>query len=375
MPSKLTIADFIRDAENKVKADQEKKKEAEEVWIPRPDNLVLDPNFGGKASETFKTALESLVVGQGEAIQQLTRSYQMIQAGMAPPNRPMATFLYLGPTGVGKTKMVESLAEVVHGSSESVIKIDCGEYQHGHEIAKLIGSPPGYLGHKETHPLLSQDVLTKVTTDKFPYSIVLFDEIEKASDTLWNLLLGVLDKGILTLGDNRKVDFSKSLIFLTSNLGAREMSAAVSPGVGFFSPASASEADLKKRMTSIAVGAAKKKFTPEFINRLDHIIRFSNLSEENLGVIFGLELAAIQKRTNKLTILVDEAAKKSLISDSYSQEFGARFMKRTLQREIVEPLANLSASKQLLEGESVEIRLVEKKLIFVRTLSLKKEDI
>lgn len=373
MPSKLTIADFIRDAENKVKADQEKKKEAEEVWIPRPDNLVLDPNFGGKASETFKTALESLVVGQGEAIQQLTRSYQMIQAGMAPPNRPMATFLYLGPTGVGKTKMVESLAKVVHGSSESVIKIDCGEYQHGHEIAKLIGSPPGYLGHKETHPLLSQDVLTKVTTDKFPYSIVLFDEIEKASDTLWNLLLGVLDKGILTLGDNRKVDFSKSLIFLTSNLGAREMSAAVSPGVGFFSPASASEADLKKRMTSIAVGAAKKKFTPEFINRLDHIIRFSNLSEENLGVIFGLELAAIQKRTNKLTILVDEAAKKSLISDSYSQEFGARFMKRTLQREIVEPLANLSASKQLLEGESVEIRLVEKKLIFVRTLSLKKE--
>ncbi len=143
---------------------------------------------------------------------------------MNPPGRPIGNFLFLGPTGSGKTRIVEATAEALLKNPRAVIKIDCAEFQHSHEIAKLIGSPPGYLGHRETHPLLSQEVLNQYHTDTIKLSFVLFDEIEKASDALWNLLLGILDKATLTLGDNRKVDFSRAMIFMTSNLGASEMS-------------------------------------------------------------------------------------------------------------------------------------------------------
>src|SRR5881628_1342760 len=152
---------------------------------------------------------------------------------MSSPGRPIGNFLFLGPTGSGKTRLVEAAGESLVGDSRAMIKIDCAEFQHGHEIAKLIGSPPGYLGHRETHPMLSQEALNQHHTEKVKLSFVLFDEIEKASDALWNLLLGILDKGTLTLGDNRRVDFSRSLIFLTGNLGAAEMSAILRPSLGF----------------------------------------------------------------------------------------------------------------------------------------------
>ena len=197
---------------------------------------LLDPSKTGRQAEYLERQLHHLVVGQEEAIHEIVRSYQTHLAGLSPAGRPIGNFLFLGPTGSGKTRIVEATAECLLKNPRAVIKIDCAEFQHSHEIAKLIGSPPGYLGHRETHALLSQEALNQHHTDKIKLSFVLFDEIEKASDALWNLLLGILDKGILTLGDNRKVDFSAAMVFLTSNLGAAEMSSLLSPRLGFHAP-------------------------------------------------------------------------------------------------------------------------------------------
>src|SRR5450755_4980724 len=199
---------------------------------------VLDPTRTGKDAETLEKTLLKLIIGQDEAIEQIVNIYQMHITGLSAPGRPVGSYLFLGPTGSGKTRTVEATAEALVHNSRAVIKIDCAEFQHSHEIAKLIGSPPGYLGHRETHPLLSQEVLDQYHTDRLKLSFVLFDEIEKASDALWNLLLGILDKAALTLGDNRRVDFSRTLIFMTSNLGAAEMGAILRPGLGFAGQAS-----------------------------------------------------------------------------------------------------------------------------------------
>src|SRR5437867_5731216 len=201
-----------------------------------PKLTLLDPTKTGRQAEDLEDQLRNLVVGQDEAIHQIVRVYQTHVAGLSPAGRPSGNFLFLGPTGSGKTRVVEATAECLLKNPRAIIKIDCAEFQHSHEIAKLIGSPPGYLGHRETHPLLSQEALNQHHTDKIKLSFVLFDEIEKASDALWNLLLGILDKATLTLGDNRKVDFSRAMIFMTSNLGASEMSALMSPRLGFAAP-------------------------------------------------------------------------------------------------------------------------------------------
>ncbi|MGD0620525.1 MAG: AAA family ATPase [Bryobacteraceae bacterium] len=237
-------------------------------------NISLDPTKTGREAESLEGSLHRLIVGQDDAIQQIVNIYQMHLTGMSAPGRPIGNFLFLGPTGSGKTRIVEATAECLLKNPRAVIKIDCGEFQHSHEIAKLIGSPPGYLGHRETHPLLSQEVLGQYHTDQMKVSFVLFDEIEKASDALWNLLLGILDKATLTLGDNRKVDFSRAMIFMTSNLGATEMSALMNPRVGFCAPeqarkTAAGEIDekLNVKMRNSSVEAARRKFTPEFINR------------------------------------------------------------------------------------------------------------
>src|SRR6266851_4718542 len=198
-----------------------------------PRLALLDPTKTGRQAEHLEYKLRRLVVGQDEAIHQIVRAYQTHAAGLSPAGRPIGNFLFLGPTGCGKTRIVEATAEALLGNPRAVIKIDCAEFQHSHEIAKLIGSPPGYLGHRETHALLSQEALNQYHTDTMKISFVLFDEIEKASDALWNLLLGILDKATLTLGDNRRVDFSRAMIFMTSNLGATEMTSILRPNLGF----------------------------------------------------------------------------------------------------------------------------------------------
>src|ERR1700752_163339 len=248
-----------------------------------PKLTLLDPSKTGRQGEDLENQLHHFVVGQDEAIHQIVGAYQTYIAGMCPAGRPIGNFLFLGPTGSGKTRVVEATAESLLKDSRSVIKIDCAEFQHSHEIAKLIGSPPGYLGHRETHALLSQEMLNQYFTDKLKLSLVLFDEIEKASDALWNLLLGILDKATLTLGDNRKVDFSSAMIFLTSNLGAAEMSRLITPRLGFDveGPLDAtSKARLSARMSNAGIAAVRRRFTPEFINRLDKIVVFRSLGKE-----------------------------------------------------------------------------------------------
>ena len=245
-----------------------------------------------------------------------------------------------------------------------MIKIDCAEFQHSHEIAKLIGSPPGYLGHRETHALLSQEALNQHHTEKVKLSFVLFDEIEKASDSLWNLLLGILDKATLTLGDNRKVDFSAAMVFLTSNLGAAEMSSLVSPRLGFHAFALDDDgvnAKLSARISSAGIAAARRKFTPEFINRLDNIVVFKSLGNEELRRIIDIELEMVQQRvqtaapSNPFLFNVTDAARKFLLAEGTDVRYGARHLKRAIERLLVQPLSNLIASGQIHRGDCIRV--------------------
>ncbi|HEU5401296.1 MAG TPA: AAA family ATPase, partial [Terriglobales bacterium] len=237
-------------------------------------NATLDPNRRSTEAQDFEAALRRRIVGQELAIEKVTEIYQMFLASLNPPNRPVGNLLFLGPTGSGKTRVVEAMAEALFGDARAVIKIDCAEFQHSHEIAKLIGSPPGYLGHRETHPLLTQEALNQWHTEKLKLSLVLFDEIEKASDALWQLLLGILDKATLTLGDNRRVDLSQCVIVMTSNLGAAEMNELINGSIGFSPIPAVFDTKLDEKINRTAVEAARRKFSPEFMNRIDKSVVF-----------------------------------------------------------------------------------------------------
>jgi len=331
-------------------------------------NKVLDPTLTGRDAEELEAGLRRKIVGQDEAIEQIVNIYQTFLAGMTSPGRPIGNFLFLGPTGSGKTRLVEAAAETLTGDARAVIKIDCAEFQHSHEIAKLIGSPPGYLGHRETHPLLSQEVLNQYHTDKMKLSFVLFDEIEKASDSLWNLLLGVLDKATLTLGDNRRVDFSRALIFMTSNLGATEMGSLMHPNMGF----AASEVQklresgvvdekLTAKISKAGVEAARKKFTPEFMNRIDKTVVFHALGQDELRKILDLELNILQQRlfnapnAAPFGFSLTDGAKEYVLREGTDLKYGARHLKRAIERSLVHPMSNLIATAQVRTGDLIKI--------------------
>ena len=324
---------------------------------------LLDPKKTGREAQELQTRLRRLVVGQEEAIQEVVRTYQTYLAGLAPNGRPIGNFLFLGPTGSGKTRIVEALAQCLLDDAKAVVKIDCAEFQHSHEISKLIGSPPGYLGHRETCAVLSQGALDRYHSEKIKVSIVLFDEIEKASDALWNLLLGILDKGTLTLGDNRRVDFSSALVFLTSNLGASEMSAIGSPRLGFHSTAEdgSSSQEVGDRMSRIGVAAARRKFAPEFINRLDKIVVFKPLGRDELQAIVDIELEMVKERIlnaargKPFAISVTDNAREFLLSEGTDPRYGARHLKRAIERLLVQPLSNLMASGQIRRGDCIRV--------------------
>jgi ATP-dependent Clp protease ATP-binding subunit ClpB len=340
--------------------------------------MLLDPTKMGTEGETLEENLRKRIVGQDAAIRQIVDVYQTFLAGMSNPGRPIANFLFLGPTGSGKTRTVEALAESLVGDPRALIKIDCAEYQHGHEIAKLIGSPPGYLGHKETHALLSQEALDQYYTDRVKLSFVLFDEIEKASDALWNLLLGILDKATLTLGDNRRVDFSRSMIFLTSNLGAAEMDAILRPRLGFRVHEPVVPATQAGRLDSAGTEAARKRFSPEFMNRIDRTVVFNPLGREELQRILTLELEAVERRILMATgaaaidCSLNEAAREFLLAEGTDARYGARHLKRAVERLLVQPIANLIASGQLQSGDRllVEYDAAVRRLIFAKESTL-----
>src|SRR5580698_2832227 len=331
-------------------------------------NRILDPTQTGSEAETLERDLRRKVIGQDLAIQRIIDVYQTYLSGMSSPGRPISNLLFLGPTGSGKTRTVEALAESLVGDSHAVIKIDCAEFQHSHEIAKLIGSPPGYLGHRETHPLLSQEVLNQFHTEKVKLSFVLFDEIEKASDALWNLLLGILDKATLTLGDNRRVDFSRTMIFMTSNLGAAEMASILRPSLGFAAgeverrrAAGVVDEELTQKAAGAGMEAARRKFTPEFINRIDQVVVYHPLGADALRKILSLELNVVQQRIFSsahvlpFVISVSEPAKDFLLAEGTDLNYGARHLKRAIDKLLVHPMSNLMASSQVRGGDLVRI--------------------
>ncbi len=341
--------------------------------------ILLDPDRKSPRAKEFEDKLSGLIVGQERAVRRISGLFQIYLAGMNNPQRPIGTMLFLGPTGSGKTRVVEAASEVLFADPHTVVKIDCAEFQHSHEIAKLIGSPPGYLGHRETSPMLTQENLDKAHTEDTKLTFVLFDEIEKASDSLWQLLLGILDKATLTLGDNRRVDFSRTIVIMTSNLGAREMSDMISGGIGFApgkggsKPREDNEIDTKIYRT--ALEAAKRKFSPEFMNRIDKVVVFRSLKEHHLRRILDIELASVQDRITesagtKFVFECSDAAKDFLLNEGIDLKYGARHLKRSIERFLVYPLSNLVATQQVETGDFVLVDFdTEKDLLVFTKLS------
>jgi ATP-dependent Clp protease ATP-binding subunit ClpA len=323
-------------------------------------DLSLNPNIRSAETVEFQKALREKIVGQDEGIQALVELFQVFTAGLNSPGRPVGNLLFLGPTGSGKTRIVEAAAEILFGSPRAVIKIDCAEFQHSHEIAKLIGSPPGYLGHRETHPLITQEALAASHTDKLKLSFLLFDEIEKASDALWQLLLGMLDKATLTLGDNRRVDLSQTVIFMTSNLGGVDISDLFAGGYGFIKSEDKPQNSIDEKVERTAVEAARRKFSPEFMNRLDKLVVFHPLKRVELEAVLDIELGLVQKRvldtaTGKFLFRVTDAGREFLLREGTDQRYGARHLKRAIERHLVYPLANLLATQQVRIGDLVRV--------------------
>ena len=319
-------------------------------------STALDSKKRSSTACHFEEALWEKIVGQEEAVQALVDLYQVFCAGLHSPGRPVGNLLFLGPTGSGKTRTVEAAAEILFGDSRAVIKVDCAEFQHSHEIAKLIGSPPGYLGHRETHPLITQEALAASHRDQLKLSFLLFDEIEKASDALWQLLLGMLDKATLTLGDNRRVDLSQTVIFLTSNLGGSQIADLMHGGMGFIQPKDQATTGLQEKVQRTAVEAARRKFSPEFMNRLDKVVVFHPLERAGLEEVLEIELSQVQKRvldstTRPFFFRITNEGREFLLQEGTDRRYGARHLKRAIERNVVFPPSRLLATGQLHQGD------------------------
>jgi ATP-dependent Clp protease ATP-binding subunit ClpB len=341
--------------------------------------IVLEPGRRNLEVTAFEEKLRGRIVGQDEAVSQLVNIYETVIAGMTIPGRPIANLLFLGPTGSGKTRIVEAAAEILFGNPKAFIKVDCGEFQHGHEIAKLIGAPPGYIGHRETQAVLNQEAINQYQTDSLKVTIVLFDEIEKASDALWRLLLAMLDKGTLTLGDNSKVDFSRCIVVMTSNLGAERMARLAHGGIGFTSVTNKySGRQFDSQLDSVALAAARQYFSPEFMNRIDRVVVFHSLNADQLLQILDIELAHVHARVQSLQpdhtfrFECTPNAKAFLIQEGTDSKYGARPLKRAVERHLVLKLARLLSTAQISTGDNLTVDILpgESELFFVRNVSV-----
>ena len=305
--------------------------------------------------------LAQKVVGQPLALTRIVPYVQMYQAHLNPPDRPAGVFLLLGPTGTGKTRTVEALAEVMHGSPRHMLKIDCAEYQSDHEVAKLIGAPPGYVGHRETKPILTQERLLASVSPRSDLAFVLFDEIEKAAPAFTALLLGVLDRGTLRLGDNTTVNFEKTLVFLTSNLGAREMLRVIKPDIGFQGVERRSPDSIAERLTAAGVAAVRRRFSPEFVNRIDVVLTYRPLEAASLASILDQQIAELQQHVHtrlderSFDVTVSARARQVLLARGTSEEFGARELRRTVHRLLTQPLAALVADGAVSPGSVIHV--------------------
>jgi ATP-dependent Clp protease ATP-binding subunit ClpB len=320
----------------------------------------LDASRQSTKAKALASKFEKLIIGQTAAKKALINLLDKHASGLYDKTCPIGSLLFLGPTGTGKTGTVEGFVEGLFGLSTKMMKVDCAEFQHSHEIAKLVGSPPGYLGHRETHPFFTNASLLAARLDNdgreiVPFTVILFDEIEKASDALWNLLLGILDKGTLTTGTNERVDMTATIIVMTSNVGAAEL--ADDSALGF----SAGEKVVDdEKMQAVAMAAARKKFLPEFLNRLDHVIMFKTLTPANLREIASLMLQKVQDRilfngANFFELRVTDAAMEQLLSEGYDRRYNARHLKRTIEKYVAEPLTRIVATGQVMDGDIVTV--------------------
>ena len=328
----------------------------------RRQMVALDPAIKGVCANQFERGLRARVIGQDMAINTLVSLYQVFRAGMTNPARPLASLLFLGPTGSGKTYMAGAAAGVLFGDGDAVIKIDCAEFQHSHEIARLIGAP-GHPGH-QTAPLFTQENLDRHRSDRDPFTFVLFDEIERASDSLWHLLLGILDRATLTLWNSQRVDFSQTVIVLTSNLGAKEMTELIkgSSGVAASTGAGVLPDDLDRKIYRTALNAATHTFSQEFMNRIDKVVVFGSLKHDELCEILDLELDGVQRRIDEDTgegfrFTVTGRAKEFLLAEAPEYRLGAHHLRRSIERLLVNPLANLAATGQARVGDVVVVDL------------------
>ncbi len=333
-----------------------------------PEKVQLDTSIRCSDSVEFEDQLRHRVVGQEEAVVKTTETVQNFMAGLNDVERPVGNLLLLGPTGTGKTHLCEAVADIMFGDPKSFIRIDCAEFQQSHETAKILGSPPGYVGHKEGGGQITQEKLDKTHNKEVKLSILLFDEIEKAHENFWELLLGILDKGRMTDSTGKEIDFTHTLIFMTSNLGAREVMSALEGGIGFSPDTHITGGRIQK----ISETAAAKRFSPEFMNRLDQVITFQYLTDEAMREILKIETGLIQKRIlsspnmAKFAFTCSDEVNNYLLKEGTSQKYGARYLKRTLEKLIVTPISNFLLTAQVELGDLIEIGLVDKHLSFYK---------
>ena len=297
--------------------------------------------------------LRSKVIGQDHAIEKISRSIRRNRIGLKDPNKPIGSFIFIGPTGVGKTQLAKELAEFLFGDREALIRVDMSEYMEKFDATKLIGSPPGYIGHEEGGQL-TEKVRRK------PYSIVLFDEIEKAHPDIFNTLLQVMDEGSITDGLGRKINFKNTLIIMTSNIGQRSLQD-FGNGVGFNTQSKINKQEAEKEI--LLKKELQKKFSPEFINRLDEVIYFRNLDQKDIISVLDVEISRIIPRIESLgfKIKISQDLKEKISENGFDPKFGARPIKRMLQKYVEDTLADLMLQTQIEEGSTITLSYDPKK--------------
>jgi ATP-dependent Clp protease ATP-binding subunit ClpC len=309
----------------------------------------------------LENILHKRVIGQNEAVKSIARAVRRARVGIKDPNRPIGSFIFLGPTGVGKTELSKALAEAMFGDENSIIRVDMSEYMESHSVARLIGSPPGYVGHDEGGQL------TEAVRRK-PYSIVLLDEIEKANPEVFNILLQIMEDGRLTDGKGKVVNFKNTIIIMTSNVGAHQIKKQKS--IGFSSSASSNNETEYEKMKENILGELKQKFRPEFLNRIDDTIVFHKLSDEDLTQIIDLMLSSIRKRLESRDIYLnfEEGSKKFLLNKGIDLDYGARPLRRLIIKEVEDRLSEEILQGNIKIGDRVKVSELENKLVFKKVV-------